>query len=54
MALGKRNKEVGERRVVLGIVGHIGAVPVAAAREDDGQVSPVVTAGVAQVGAVEH
>lgn len=53
-ALGERNKEVGERRVLLGIVGHIGAVPVAAACEDDGQVSPAVTAGVTQVGAIEH
>lgn len=53
-ALGERNKEVGERRVVLGVVCDVGTVPLAAACQDNGQVSPVVTAGVAQVGAVEH
>ena len=38
-ALGERNNEGSERRVVLRIVGHIGAVPVAASCQDDGQVS---------------
>ena len=44
-ALGERNKEVGERRVLLGIVGHIGAVPVAAACEDDGHRSGRISIG---------
>ena len=50
-ALSQRDEEVGERGVVLRVMGNMVAVFIAAASHQNGQVAPAMGGGVAEVGA---